>query len=972
MVTTNSFQLVKTTFVKEINSEIQMYEHLKTGAQLMFIKNDDNNKVFSITFKTPPHDDTGCPHILEHSVLNGSKHFPAKDTFNELCKGSMNTFLNAFTDSVNTSYPVASTNEQDFFNLMEVYLDAVFYPNIHQNENILKQEGWHYELFSPEDPIVLRGVVYNEMKGAFSSPESVLYRKITHTQNPDTPFAFESGGDPEVIPQLTWEQFKAFHKRFYHPSNSYIFLYGDLDLEKAFDLIDGKYLKDFDKIDPHTEIPAQPPFPQPVEVEDVYSIGEEENPDGKCYLSLNYSCGHILDAQTNNAMDALKEILMDTPASPLKMAIQKSNLCADSFAYYCNGCTRPFLSIICKHVAEENIQKLTELINAELNKIAKEGIDRKLIEAVLNRKEFVLRECDLGSLPKGLFYNWLSLNSWIQGGDPLNNIAFDPILTDLRKGLTEPKFEQLIDQYLLHNNHSSRVILKPVKGLVKQQEEKTRQKLDAYKASLTQEQIDALIADNLRLQEWQSTPDRPEDLAKIPFISLSDIKKEAEKLPLEVETTDAYTLLKHDLFTNGIVYFKGYFDLSHQAEDDLPWLSLVNDLIGNLDTEHYTFSDLNNEIGIHTGGIYSELVYHVDTKDPQLITKRLVIHSKCISAKVDKMVELVAEILFKTIFQDKERIHQLIKEMMSRLQMNFLNAGHVTAIRRMYSQTSRQHKWLDETEGMAMYDFLSKLDKQMTTEPQKVLAQLTATAKKAFQKKNLVMSLTAPETEIQVQKSKLDRIVNEISFKEAMPAKDIFVPKKNNEGIIAPVNIQFCAQGGNYQDAGYAYKGQMMVLENILRNDFLMQELRVKGGAYGIMVQFSLNGLMHFCSYRDPNLKETLQTYGRVADYLRNFSCSPRDFEKYIIGTMSVLDIPLTVSRKASVSDTHYLTNYTYEDKQKVRDEVLSATIEDIRSFASLVEVVINKRQYAVLGTESKIRENSELFDSIIPIIPNG
>jgi hypothetical protein len=967
-----NYRLVKVKKVSEINSEVFVYEHVKTGARLLYIKNDDTNKVFSITFKTPPVDDTGCPHILEHSVLNGSKNFPAKNTFTELMKGSMKTFLNAFTASDKTSYPIASTNEQDFYNLMHVYLDAVLYPNIYDSADVLKQEGWHHELFKPEDPIVYRGVVYNEMKGAFSSPETVLFRKNQHVQFPDTPYGFESGGDPEAIPQLTWDDFKAFHTRLYHPSNSWIYLYGDLDIDKALAFIDEKYLSAFDKTVPDSDIPLQKPFEKPVKVEESYSIGEDENPEGKNILSLNFTCSTVLDVSTTTAMSTLKQILLDSAASPLKLAIQQSNLCADNFAYYDDSCLQPTLSIFCKNVKDENIEPLIQLIYGELERIAKDGIDKKLIEGIINIREFHLREAEMGGYPKGLFYNSVATKSWLHGGDPFSYLEFEPIVAELRKGLTEPMFEQLIDRYLLKNNHSSTIIMRPVRGLVKQTEEKAGKILAEYKASLTGQEISELIEDNKRLQHWQSIPDTPEDIEKIPFISLQDIKKEAEKLPLETEQTASYTLLKHDVFTNGVVYLSAYMDISHLNEEELNWLALINELIGSLDTENYSFGDISNEIYIHTGGVATELSLNTDFINPDNIVPKLAIRTKCVLSKVDKMLELAGELTFKTVFTNMERIHQLIREQMSGLQMSFMNAGHMTAIRRMLGQTSRLHKWQDMTQGMAMFSFLSELEKKMTSNPQEVADKLTQIARKALRRDNLIISLTSPEADINQVKGKLDILANLLTNSNAAAAAIEFSPVKKNEGIIAPINVQFCAQGGNFLKAGFGYKGQMMVLENILRNDFLMQELRVKGGAYGIMVQFLQYGQMYFCSYRDPNLKETLDTYGKVADYLKSFDCSPRDFEKYIIGTMANLDRPLTPSQKGSNSDLHFLTNYSFADRQKLRDEVLGTKIEDIRAFADLVDAVMKQHQIAVFGTESKLRENSQLFDSLVPVIPYG
>jgi len=965
-----NYKLIQQKKVTEINSEVFIYEHVKTGARLLYVKNDDVNKVFSISFKTPPEDSTGCPHILEHSVLNGSKNFPAKNTFTELMKGSMKTFLNAFTSSDKTSYPIASTNDQDFFNLMNVYLDAVLYPNIYNSPDVLKQEGWHHELFKPEDDIVYRGVVYNEMKGAFSTPETILFRKNEQAQFPDTPYGFESGGDPEVIPELTWERFKAFHSRYYHPSNSYIYLYGNLDIDKSLAFIDEKYLAAFERTEPKSDIPLQAAFEQPKKLVESYSIGEEESPEGKNYLALNFTCSNLLDIETTSAMATLQEALMDSPASPLKLAIQRSNLCADSFSYYDDGCLQPTLSIICKHVKDEDIDTLNDLIMNELSRISQSGLDKKLIEATINSKEFILREAERGNFPKGLFYNMTAIRSWLHGGDPLSYLAFEPILAYLRKGLTEPMYERLIQQYLLHNNHASRIVLKPVKGLVQQKEAKAVEILAAHKASLNDAQIDALIQDNQRLQEWQSTPDTPEDIAKIPFINLKDIKREMDKLPLEVEKLDKTTLLRHDVFTNGILYLGAYFDLQHMPEEDLPWVSLLSHLMGNMDTENYSFADLSNEIDINTGGISVGLDLQQNSCNPDLPLPKILIRSKAVYAKADKMLELASEYAFRTTFKDTDRLHQLIRETKSRVQMMIIGGGHQMAIRRMLAQTHQLHQWQDMTEGMEYYKFLDEVDKRMTDDPQKVVSKLSEISKLVYNQNNLTLSITSPKDEITKAISKLDILTGQISKQEIKPADNKFNPTVKKEGIIAPVNVQYCAQGGNFKKLGYEYSGKMMVLANILRNDFLMQELRVKGGAYGILVQFARFGYCHFCSYRDPNLTETYDTYKNIPQYLKSFDCSDRDFEKYIIGTMAELDMPMTPFQKGFHSARNYLSGITEADRQRLRDEVLSTTKEDIRAYAEMIEALIKEQQIAAFGVEGKLKKHSNLFDVITPAIP--
>jgi presequence protease len=966
----DKFNLIKTKTVTEINAETFLYEHIKTGARLFYIKNDDPNKVFDIAFRTPPEDDTGCPHILEHSVLNGSKHFPAKNTFTELCKGSVKTFLNAFTMADLTSYPIASTNDKDFMNLMHVYLDAVLYPNIYNSPDILKQEGWHHELLKPGAEIIYKGVVYNEMKGAFSSPETIMSKKITHIQNPDTPYRFESGGDPEIIPQLTWERFKAFHQRYYHPSNCWIILYGDLDIVQTLEFIDTNYLSHFDKINPGSDLPWQQPFSVPITVEEPYSIGEEENPEGKYYLSLNFTCGDVLDIFTCSQLAILTQILMDSPASPLNRALLESDLCEESSARFNDYCRQPMLSITCKNVKQENLKPLRNFIFEHLKNLVRDGIDKKLIEGTINKNEFFLREADMRGFPKGLFYAMSALKTWLHDGDPLSNLEFEPILDELRRGLKEPLYEQLIDKYILQNPHSSTIHLEPVPGLVSKRDEQTRIILQGYKNTLNDEQIKALIEDNLKLQQWQSTPDTEEDLEKIPFISLSDIKKEAEPLFNEVEQHGKTTLLKHAVNTSGIVYLNAYFDISHLPESDLPWVKLLTDLVGNLDTANLSFAELSNEIDIHTGGIHLSLSFFNDWRDSGKVLPKLTLEGKCVLAKTEKLLQLMVEHTFKTVFTDLDRIKQLITELKAHSHMRVINAGSVIATRRMLAQDNLYNHWLDLTQGMEFYRYLLEVEKQLAENPTAVSGKLAAMLRQVFTKDNLIISITSSETDIGQVWHKIGMLTDEIR-QENLPEVEYKVePNKINEGIFAPVNVQYCAQGGNYSQLGYAYSGKMEVLENILSNDFLMQEIRVKGGAYGIMVNFSRFGYLSFCSYRDPNLAGTLAVYGKVYDYLKNFHCTSHEFEKYIIGTVASLDMPQTPSQKGTNGDYYHITGLDFADKQKLRDEVLSTTIEDIRQYANMIAEVMKKKQYAVFGVEANLKEHSGLFDVILPAIP--
>ncbi|TFG41666.1 MAG: peptidase M16, partial [Bacteroidia bacterium] len=502
-------------------------------------------------------------------------------------------------------------------------------------------------------------------------------------------------------------------------------------------------------------------------------------------------------------------------------------------------------------------------------------------------------------------------------------------------------------------------------------DEQTRKILTEYKKTLSPEQINGLTEENIRLQEWQSTPDSAEDIAKIPFISLTDIKREVEQLPIESATHDLITLLKHPIATNGIVYLSAYFDMNHLPDDDLPWVSLFSDLLGNLDTEHYTFSELANEIDIHTGGVSTEFNFYTDTIKPDNILPKFNMRSKCILDKTEKMLELAAEYTFKNKFTDIPRITQLIKETKARTQMMIINAGHLIAIRRMLAQNSRLHKWQDMTQGMDYYNFLNKLEAKIASDPQEVTDKLIALANALFNKNKLILSITSQEDDIKQVWQKISLLTSHIKTADNQSFENTFKPNTNNEGIIAPVNVQYCAQGGSFSQSGHEYSGKMMVLTNILRNDFLMQELRVKGGAYGILVQFSRQGNMFFCSYRDPNLVNTFEVYGKTSEYVQNFECTPRDFEKYIIGTMAELDMPYSPYQKGINSDSHFITGFTFEDRQQLRDEVLSTKIEDIRNYARLIDYVMKKHQIAVFGVETTLKENSNLFDVLIPAIPN-
>ena len=963
------FELLETREIKEISATAYYYEHKKSGAHFLNVKCEDNNKVFCVTFKTVPQDNTGCPHIMEHSVLNGSKNFPAKSTFMELIKGSLHTFINAMTDSDMTLYPVASTNEKDFYNLSRVYMDAVFFPKIYEQPHILRQEGWHYDIKDPEDELKIIGVVYNEMKGAYSSPDNLIELNNQIVQFPDSPYKYDSGGNPKEIPQLTYEAFINFHKKHYHPSNSYIFLYGDADENEIMEMMDKEYLSQFNKDVEPVEVPFQKPFTRTKKLEVEYPVEEGKDISEQYHLSLNFTYGKNPDLITVSAINALMDILMSTPASPLKRAILESGLAHDVRVSLNIGILQPTFSLICKEVKKENIPLLVQLITDELNRLVKEGIDKKLIEAVLNRREFFLREGPSGNFPKGLYYAFNIYHHWIHGGNPIDALAFEDILKELRRGLTEPYYEELIKKSMLKNHHSSQITYVPVPGLANKWEQEIREKLAEEKNKLSEAVLNKLIEETREFQQWQLQQPTPEELARIPFLTLEDINPEAEAYPLEIEKLGTKTILTHPLKTNGIVYLKAYFDLDHSSEEDLPWLSLYTSLMGMVSSKNYDYIDLSNEIYSHTGDLNLKLNIRPSYQDPDIILLKFLLSGKALYHKTEKLIELAKEFAFYPLFDDYDRLKLLIREAKAKLQTRLFYFAESIATNRLFAPSSQLHHFLDLTSGLDYYRFLSNLDKKLEQDIEIIAHKLEQIRDTYFLQNNLLISITAEEEAIKDTINGLNPFLDAISDKVLPPVERYFHPKELNEGIIAPIQVQYCAKGGNFFRKGYSYSGKLRVLTNILNSDYLYRELREKGGAYGTWAGFTLNGYMYFVSYRDPNLERTLEVYDQTPEFLHNFECSKRDMERYIIGDISNLDYPKTPEGKGAQSDDDYITGFTQEDRQQIRDEVLSTRLEDIRQYADMIEEVMSMNHYCVVGNEAKLKAASELFDRLTPLL---
>lgn len=959
------YELLEEREIKDLNSTGYILKHKKSGAKLMLLSNEDENKVFTIGFRTPPNDSTGVPHILEHSVLCGSKKFPAKDPFIELAKGSLNTFLNAMTYPDKTVYPVASCNEKDFQNLMDVYMDAVLHPNIYKREEIFKQEGWHYELENKEDPVEISGVVYSEMKGAFSSPEGTLDREILNSLFPDTTYVNESGGDPDVIPELTYEAFLDFHKKYYHPVNSYIYLYGDMDMVEKLLWLDEEYLSKYEAIEIDSTIHTQKSFDKPVELIKEYSISSDEKEEENTYLSYNKVISTSLDRETCIAFQILEYALM-APGAPLKQALIDAGIGKDITSSYENSIIQPYFSIIAKNSEVDKKDEFIKIIEDVLKDQVKNKLNKKSLLAGINVFEFKYREADFGSYPKGLMYGLQSFDSWLyDDNSPFLHLECNSVFEDLRQKIDTGYFEDLIQKYLLDNNHGSIVIFKPKRGLTALKDEALKKKLDDYKSSLTDEEIEKLITDTKALKIYQTEPSTKEELETIPILKREDIRKTVTPYHNTEVDIDGVKVVHHNFFTNGIGYLSLCFKMDKIDNKLLPYLGILKSVLGSIDTTKHTYLELTNEINTNSGGVTPYFSSFSRVDNPKEFDLYFFFKARVLYNKIDFVFDIVKEIISCSKLNDYKRLKEIIAENRSRLQMVINSAGHSIALVRCLSYSSQKAKFADITNGLEFYDFLTDLDENFDKHKEELVTALETLVKSIFRPENMIISYAANDEGFKYINKPLadfskflytDEINNDVLNIQC---------EKKNEGFKTAAKVQYVCRSGNYYDAGYKYNGALLVLKTILGYDYLWNNVRVKGGAYGCMSDFQHNGDTYFVSYRDPRLKETIDVYENMPEYIRNFEADERDMTKYIIGTCSSIDTPLTPNTRASRSLGAYLTGRTIEENQKHRDSILNASVEDIRALADYVEAVLSQGNLCAVGGEDKIEDNKELFMNV-------
>lgn len=965
------YELVSSEELKDLQSLGFIFKHKKTGARVVVISNDDNNKVFSIGFKTPPTDSTGVPHIIEHSVLCGSKRFPAKDPFIELAKGSLNTFLNAMTYPDKTIYPVASCNDKDFQNLMHVYLDAVLYPNIYQREEIFMQEGWHYELEDKDSPLIYNGVVYNEMKGAFSSPESILFRLNSRSLYPDTSYATESGGDPDYITDLTYQDFLDFHKKFYHPSNSYIYLYGDMNVEEKLNFIDNEYLNHFDYLDVDAVIQEQKPFDQLRVEEQSFPLSENENVAENTYLSYNVSIGKSTDKELVLAFQILETVLLSAPGAPLKQALIDAGIGKDILGYFENDINQPYFTVIAKNSEEEKKEQFLQVIRSTLENLVKNGIDEKSLKAAINIFEFRYREADFGQFPKGLMYGLQVLGTWLYDDTQVfNSLYANDVIATLKAKLGTGYFEELIRKYLLDNTHASVVVLKPEVGLTKKKDEALKEKLATYKASLSEEELNKIIEATKHLKQYQEEPSTKEELESIPLLNREDISKDAAPIVNAERNIDGVKLLHHNVYTNGIIYLKLLFRLNQVPKELTSYVGLLNTALGYINTKKHGFMEFSNEVNMNTGGMSSGVTTFGKKGDNSHYEPALIVDTKVLYDKLGNAFELIKEMIHESIFDDPKRLLEIILELKSRLQMRITSQGHSAAIDRAFSYYSEEAYFSEQVKGIAYFKFIEDLAANFEQKKEEIISNLQMLVKYIFRKENLLVSATVDEAGIELVADKVKDFSDTLYTDEITGSDYKFTIKKLNEGFKTSSQVQYVANVGNFYKAGFQYTGALKVLKTIMGYDYLWNNVRVKGGAYGCMCNFSgIDGNSYFVSYRDPNLKATKEVYERAYDYIKNFAADEREMTKYIIGTMSNIDVPLTPSGKGSRSLNCYMTGTKFEDIQRERDEILSVDVNKIRDLAQLVKAIVDENNFCVIGSESKIDEAKDLFNEVKTLI---
>lgn len=967
----SGFRLTDRRFVKEVNAECLCFEHEKSGARLMKIAADDPNKLFDITFKTLPENDQGVPHILEHAVLNGSVQFPVKSPFDVLLKGSLNTYMNAMTAPEHTTYPVASMNHRDYFNLMHVYLDAVFHPLVLTDNRILKQEGWHYELPSEEGPLSIKGVVYNEMKGTFSNPLYLLYHLTWKHLFPDNVYGYSSGGHPGAIPFLSQDTLVEFHRKFYHPSNSYILLYGDASLDEELQFIDSEYLSNFNRQPAIEQIVPQGPFMSQKSVVTSYAVAEGTATKDNAYLSMSFAVNSYSDRMDTLALDMLVNALVNHESAPLRLALEEAGIGREVMGWFTES-QQNVITIVVPNANARDRNRFRHIVYRTVQRITREGFDRIMLEGLLNRSEFQLREGDTSQ--KGMMYLDLMMQGWLHENDPIAGLEYEKYLPELKEKLQTPYPESLLEKYILNNPHSLLLAMKPLAGLQNRMDDRLEKKLERIRKRMSKKKKLQLINETRELLEYQQLEDTPEALSSIPMLHLSDIPDQARFYAAEVAGTADLQVMHYPQFTNGLVYTSLYFQMRALPADLIPYAALMPALLGKLSTGSHTFGELDNELNLHTGGFTTHIASFLENRSDEKIFPRVVVSSKARNSDVPKMVDLMTGIICGSKFRDKERLKGILTRHHAQTEANIRQNGMNYAITRAASHFSNRGMFNELTAGVEYYRFLTDLTERFDAKADMLVQKLEQAASVLFSRESMMVHVTCASEDLPFFlgefRSRMDRFPD--SPAPVLPWEFNF--NRLNEAILSASQVQYVVQGFDFRKLGYSWNGKIHVLSQILSTDWLQNQIRVMGGAYGGFCGFSPAGNVYFASYRDPNLQETLHAYHNTARYLSEFSVDEPSMNRYIIGTIAGLDQPKTPSQQGSASMHHYFEKTTSEMLNRERQEILATTPSDIRNMAGMVREIMQQNCYCVYGNENRILANKELFDSLIrlSLSPDG
>lgn len=962
------YKILSVEELPEQNATGYRLEHMKTKAKVAVISCEDNNKVFGIGFRTPPKNSTGVPHIIEHTVLCGSKKYPSKDPFVELAKGSLNSFLNAMTYPDKTIYPIASYNDKDFHNLMDVYLDAVFHPNIYKKEEIFKQEGWHYELENMDSELTYNGVVYNEMKGVFSSPDDQLTRAIMNSLFPDTTYGVESGGDPKNIPELTYNDFIEFHKTYYHPSNSYIYLYGDMDFEKDLEYIDSEYLSEFEYLEIDSRIEMQKTFSEPVECREYYSVSDKEEEETEFYYSYNVVIDESVNQKLYLAFQILDYALLCVPGAPLKQKLLDAQLGSDVDSFFDNGILQPIFGINIKGAKKEDENRFYQVLEESIQELVEKGISKRSLIAAINNFEFKYREANFGRYPKGLMYMLKMYDSWLYAEEkPFLYLNTKENFAWLKEQLDKGYFEEILNQYFLKNPHKSKVALVPKMGYNEEIEARQKEELQKKKDSMTKEQLEALVEDTKALKRYQEEPSSKEDIEKIPLLSIEDIEKKTQKLVNDVKEQAGVKVVYHPLFTNEISYIKLSFSMDDFSREQIGYATILEDLLFESDTKNFSYTELSNEILIETGGIglSSKAFMDYSKKKERVLFE---VGCKCFDNKIQKAFELMKEIMFTAKLKDTKKIKEIIGRSKAQMQSRLLSSGHQTASLKGAALINKTSYINDLLSGVGYYEFIENLDKNFEEKKEEILKGLEETRKAIFTKGNFIVSYVGNYEERERVMEKEIASLNQELWEKTQCQPLVFEPSEKGLGMKTESKVQYAALVGDFKKAGYEYTGALQVLQTIFSYDYLWIQIRVKGGAYGAMCNFGKTGIGYFTSYRDPELAKTYDVYEKAAQYLREFDISDRDMTKYIIGTIGNIDVPLTPLALGEKSYYAYLAGVDEKDYQKSRDEILATDVNTIRSLASYIEAIVENGVYCAVGSEGKLMEVKDHFEDVVKI----